>query len=107
MKKLFCLRIGTRGSRRDVDDFLNNLRNNLDIVYDEVHSEDEHDWILFFESDDLSIAEIKKIAQKSIGTFSYVEAFAVASPNVLSIKLKGDKPVILDSKYGLLPRIDF
>lgn len=107
MKKLFCLRIGTRGSRRDINLFLNNLRNNLDIVYDEIHSEDEHHWILFLESDDSAIEEIKKNAEKTIGSFSYVEAFAVASPNILSIKLMGDKPVILDSKYGLLPRIDF
>jgi hypothetical protein len=106
-KKLYCLLIGTKGNNQDLDYFLENLRKTLNIVYDEINSEDEHNWIFFLKADDSLIEEVKKTAETRINSLKYVDAFPVASPNGYTVKLKGDKTIILNPKYGILKRTDF
>ena len=104
---LFCLGLSVESIDSSIKDFLKQLRKDLGVVYDELHSEDEHDWMLFFTCDDELLERIKSAEKNYLPKAKYCKYYLLASPNSQSVKRKGDETVILDPKYGLQARIDF
>jgi hypothetical protein len=98
-RDLYCLQFTTTGDHHVFNGFVGQLRVQLDIVHDEVHSEDEHNWVFFLRCDNHSFEQAKAIAMSELKHITRFEAFPLASPNTHSMRRGGDKRVILNSKY--------
>jgi hypothetical protein len=97
-KRLFCLQFRTSKDHHVFNGFVEQLHDELNDVYDEIHSEDQHNWMFFFRCDIPTFERIKEFAESELRYITYFEAFPLSHPNTYSMN-HGDKRVILDCKY--------
>lgn len=99
--KIFCFLFRTSSDHHIFNAFVDQLRNKLNIIHDEVHSKDEHYWIYFLKCDRKTFEKVKHIAETQLTHITFFDAFQIGVPNCYSMKRSGDKPVILNPIYGM------